>query len=543
MEQGACIVQQASQWLGQEEKELRSHHSSTKLQGEQVQPPQVAEGKHLPKSRGHQPGSKEQQHQQQEEVLYQAHQHETSTEEPQQELKHVLGLAEQQHNHGRKRDSESQQQQQQQKKQREMDHNVVHKPRSEQQQQQGMHEQQLHQRDQQLHPLPAALLQNALAPQAPVHTAVPPPRTYVGWRVELTGPLTYYGAVIPCKEVQLMTTLAAGGFGQIYRGAIVPDTSPAAVVAAAAVAAIERPIFVAVKLYYERCPMMPGLSAERLAAFAQNEVTALTLLQGDENIVQLMGEGVLVVKREGGHGSSSSSTIRLRCIILEFAESSIAGELERGGPFPLDEIKEVTYDVLKGLERMHERVEGVTITHRDIKAANLLRGFKKGGGEDKVYEKKVKIADFGACHLLDKQEGGGHGVSRAACTDIGSRLHRAPETYTLRRRAAGEEEPTYGRTVDCFSVGVLVLEMLAGGVDQLPAPPDGSDPDGMKWQAVLQKIYEGKEEVKGLDQLSAYDKDMLLQLLQSTIGVPGLRRRWEVWLLLKHPWFNPEDVV
>ena len=410
-----------------------------------------------------------------------------------------------------------------------------------------------------------------LHPQPSLPAAASSPRSYIGMKVELTGPLIYDGVPIPAHGVQLQTTIAAGSFGQVFTGAMLWDTATAAGAAAlaaattaSAAAARAPPALVAVKVYFDKCPLMPGLSATTLAMFAQNECTALKLLQPHPNVVQLLGEGVLVVEGERGHGhdssnppsgsngldfgnqhssihgsnmgfwgtgvaathmasskgsSSSSSSVRLKCLILEYAQSSIAGELEQDGPFCMAKTKKVMLGVLRALAYMHKGIKGQTVMHRDIKAANLLRG---NDGE-------VKITDFGACHIAKQQEGGRHAVSSRARTEIGSVLYRAPETYTSNHQTAGEEG-TYDQTIDCFSAGVLVLEMLEGGANMLPAPPQAADPDGAKWRQILQEILgqgisTGDSRTPQIQKLSGMERMVLLQFLGSCIGTPECPRR------------------
>ncbi|KAK4693689.1 hypothetical protein P7C71_g3760, partial [Lecanoromycetidae sp. Uapishka_2] len=104
-----------------------------------------------------------------------------------------------------------------------------------------------------------------------------------------------------------------------------------------------------------------------------------------------------------------------------------------------EEVAPLLYQLLQGLEHMHSR----NVAHLDIKPENILLV-----DHDAYY--KVKIGDLGLA-----REGSYFGT---AC---GSRPYAAPEIARNER---------YSAKVDIWSTGVVIYELLAGG---LPKPSSG----------------------------------------------------------------------
>lgn len=84
----------------------------------------------------------------------------------------------------------------------------------------------------------------------------------------------------------------------------------------------------------------------------------------------------------------------------------------------------------------------------------------------------AKLADFGTAAIVDvradsSSQAAGDGAMLEASTDlydvVGTRLHMAPEIHPACRDASCG----YRRSVDIWSIGVLVMEVLAGGMRNL----------------------------------------------------------------------------
>lgn len=117
-----------------------------------------------------------------------------------------------------------------------------------------------------------------------------------------------------------------------------------------------------------------------------------------------------------------------------------------------DMVREVTYQVLEGIDYLHS----LHITHRDIKPDNILVASS--------HPLHVKLSDFGLSI-----------VSEASCltTFCGTLLYLAPEVfpdygrYEAREKRSRASEgikysPSYGQSVDIWSIGILAYTLLAG---------------------------------------------------------------------------------
>jgi serine/threonine protein kinase len=126
-------------------------------------------------------------------------------------------------------------------------------------------------------------------------------------------------------------------------------------------------------------------------------------------------------------------------IYMEYLPAgSLSHMLREYGSFQENVIQKFTKQILNGLEYLHNH----GVVHRDLKGANILAA--KDG--------TVKLADFGAAKLI-------HGmpvISRNSevCDSMrGTPYWMAPEIIRNER---------YGRKVDIWSLGCLIIEMATG---------------------------------------------------------------------------------
>ena len=124
---------------------------------------------------------------------------------------------------------------------------------------------------------------------------------------------------------------------------------------------------------------------------------------------------------------------------MEFLPAgSLSHMLREYGSFQENVIQKFTKQILNGLEYLHSN----GVVHRDLKGANILAA--KDG--------TVKLADFGAAKLI-------HGmpvISRNSevCESMrGTPYWMAPEIIRNEK---------YGRKVDIWSLGCLIIEMATG---------------------------------------------------------------------------------
>lgn len=160
----------------------------------------------------------------------------------------------------------------------------------------------------------------------------------------------------------------------------------------------------------------------------EKEITLLKML-AHPNIVSYIGSDKLYVEEE------EVAYIR---IYMEFMPTgSIASILKEYGALPEALIRKYTRDIVIGLQYLHSQ----GVIHRDLKGANLLVD----------NEGNVKLADFGASvHLLRAPL---LPTDSEVCESIkGSMYWMAPEMIKREK---------YGRKVDVWSLGCLLIEMAA----------------------------------------------------------------------------------
>lgn len=183
-------------------------------------------------------------------------------------------------------------------------------------------------------------------------------------------------------------------------------------------------------------------------------------------------------------------------VALEYMpEGDLTGAIEKWGvPFEERKISYISSQVLNALEFIHE----MNRLHRDVKSDNILIG--RGG--------VFKLADFGAAIQLSDGQA-------AVKSFVGSPYWMAPEIL---------REVAYGKPVDVWSFGCLVLEMIEGSPPYYNLPPE---------KATTLIAESGIPAMKSADKLSPDLKDFLGKCLAFQP-----EDRWTVSALLQHPFIQ-----
>jgi eukaryotic-like serine/threonine-protein kinase len=128
-------------------------------------------------------------------------------------------------------------------------------------------------------------------------------------------------------------------------------------------------------------------------------------------------------------------------LVMELVEGeTLAQQIARAGPLPIDAVVRIAYQVAVGLAEAHAK----GIVHRDIKPANLMV----------MADGRVKIMDFGIAKVR-----GGPAMTRVGST-LGSAAYMSPEQV----RGEGVD----GRS-DLWALGAVLYEALT---QRLPFPGD-----------------------------------------------------------------------
>src|SRR5689334_20114889 len=125
-------------------------------------------------------------------------------------------------------------------------------------------------------------------------------------------------------------------------------------------------------------------------------------------------------------------------LVMELVDGpTLASVLAQRGPLPVGEAVAIADQVLAVLDAAHRQ----GIVHRDVKPSNILLGT----------DGRVRLADFGIAKSIDDLTGDLTATGQV----VGTASYLAPEV------ARGERASP---SSDVYAVGIVLFEMLAGGV-------------------------------------------------------------------------------
>jgi serine/threonine protein kinase len=189
----------------------------------------------------------------------------------------------------------------------------------------------------------------------------------------------------------------------------------------------------------------------------------------------------------------------LTYLVMEYLEGETLDEvLQRRGRLPPAEAVRLVYQLLQGLQHMHEQ----GLVHRDLKPANLmLVPAAPAGGPDTTVQSTIKILDIGLGRVLYDEtttEKPQEPELTGAGTLLGTPDYMAPEQARDARSADIRS--------DIYSVGCVLFHLLAGE----PPFPDTN--------LVSQMVRHATEPVRPLKELNPQLPDGLQQILDSMLA-------------------------
>ena len=202
------------------------------------------------------------------------------------------------------------------------------------------------------------------------------------------------------------------------------------------------------------------------------------------------------------------------CIICELAAEELFDRLDAVTAFSERDCKLVSAQIASAVSYLHLHHK---VAHRDIKSANILCAH-----QNTTESGCIKLADLGFAVEFNEPR------KSEFVDNCGTLEYYAPELCeNMLARLRGEETIFYSPSVDCWSFGCVLYELLCG------QPPFWSDDDVEQIHLILRCRLEFPDDP--FAQVSDEAKSLIRGLLR-----PDQERRLTMAETLRHPWFARE---